>query len=349
VIIDIGTPSEPFPVALDTGSGDLDIPLSSCATCIKTAPNNGYDLSRSSTGSKACPSGCTFSNSYETCDLSDPTAICTISGNFYKDQASLAGLNSVPVVFGGINFQTSNFDQFKVIDGVVGLAGNGGGGNQDVFETLFASGQLDANEFAMCLWPGEKSNATFTLGGADSRLYTGDIMWTNNAQGDEGYNLAISAIEVGGTAVKHTQNTVAVLDSGTNILLLVENQYEALEEIFTANCSNNPLVGICTGVGKNGTLFEGGCYDLTAAEMAAYPDINFNIDSFQLTIKPSDYLVYRDDINTKCLGILSTGTAAQGGIFIIGDTVMQEYYSIFDNTNNKIGFAPVNKQMCGNI
>ena len=75
-----------------------------------TPPNNQYDASASSTSSSAFPY--VFSNSYQTCDLKNPTAACTISGRLHKDQVTPAGLGPVEVEFGAISKQTSNFDQF---------------------------------------------------------------------------------------------------------------------------------------------------------------------------------------------------------------------------------------------
>ena len=71
-----------------------------------------------------------FSNSYQTCDLKDPTAVCTISGKLYKDQVSLAGIGPVEVQLGSISKQTTNFDQFAEIGGVMGFTG---GGSENVF------------------------------------------------------------------------------------------------------------------------------------------------------------------------------------------------------------------------
>ena len=80
-----------------------------------------YDSLASSSSKPEAPF--VFSNTYQTCDLTDPTAPCTISGKLYSDQVSMAGLGPVKMVLGSIEKQTSNFDQFKVIDGVMGFTG----------------------------------------------------------------------------------------------------------------------------------------------------------------------------------------------------------------------------------
>ena len=80
--VQVGTPPKDFPVAIDSGSGDLDISGKGCSGCPTASPNNQYDSSESSTASAAFPY--VFSNSYQTCDLKQPTAVCTISENFSK-------------------------------------------------------------------------------------------------------------------------------------------------------------------------------------------------------------------------------------------------------------------------
>ena len=55
----------------------------------------------------------------------------------YSDQVSLAGIGPVEVELGSIQSQTSNFDQFKEIDGVVGFTM---GGKSNVFAQLVDAG-----------------------------------------------------------------------------------------------------------------------------------------------------------------------------------------------------------------
>ena len=59
--------------------------------------------------------------SYQTCDLSDPSAPCEITGSNYMEAVSVGGLGPVKVNLGAITAQSANFDQFKKIDGVIGL------------------------------------------------------------------------------------------------------------------------------------------------------------------------------------------------------------------------------------
>jgi hypothetical protein len=162
--VEIGTPAVKFPVAIDSGSGDLDVSGAKCEGCVTTPPNVAYDSSMSTTAKRVFPF--TFSNSYQTCDLQDPTAVCTISGGLFTDQVSLAGFGPVEVTLGSIEKQTSNFDQFKEIDGVMGFTS---GTKKNVFASLVAAGKI-ANVWSMCMRRGSVSNGTITIGGVDPRL-----------------------------------------------------------------------------------------------------------------------------------------------------------------------------------
>ena len=154
-MVQVGTPPVDFPVCIDSGSGDLDISGKGCDGCPTKAPNNAYDPAASSSAKKQL---FPFSNSYQTCDLKNPTAVCTISGPTYKDQVSLAGFGPVEVTIGDIQKQTANFDQFHEIGGVMGFTQ---GGKKDVF----ASG--GGKQVRQCMGNlhggGPKSNGTRPL------------------------------------------------------------------------------------------------------------------------------------------------------------------------------------------
>merc|ERR1719163_656871 len=152
--IDIGTPAQKFPVAIDSGSFTLNVPTKGCQGCITKAPNNQYDASASSTSQSypcsfggcsvgSCSNGqCSYSNTYETCDPTDPSQPCSISGPFYSDVVSWGEAGPVNVTFGGISDQTAGFYQFATVDGVCGMASPSG--SQSVFGQLVAQGAVPA-------------------------------------------------------------------------------------------------------------------------------------------------------------------------------------------------------------
>ena len=310
--VQVGTPAVDFPVAIDSGSGDLDISGAGCQGCPTASPNRAYDHTQSKSSKAVFPY--VFSNSYQTCDLKNPTAVCTISGKVYNDQVSLAGIGPTTVKVGSIEKQTDNFDQFKVIGGVMGFTS---GGNEDVFQSLVAAGKCD-NVWALCMFEGSKSNGTITIGGVDARLSVdGKVDYVDDV-GFGFHSVQVESITVtdnGGSNKTVTSNipvnSAAILDTGTNILLAPTSVMTSLQ---SSMCSDSSL-------SKCNALWQNECVELTKEEVDAYPSLTMNLDGTSLAMSSRDYLLLGSPLATKadqyCLGIRDGGSAGGSG-FIIG-------------------------------
>jgi hypothetical protein len=108
------------------------------------------------------------------------------------------------------------------------------------------------------------------------------------------------------------------------------------------------LHGICD-VPAGQTWFDNVCLDFTQEQIDMFPNITMSVQGIELTMTPRNYILLNYGVNYKpgqsCLGIDNTGT---GGLFIVGDTLLENYYVVFDQQNTRIGWAPVSSQ-CGNI
>ena len=91
-------------------------------------------------------------------------------------------------------------------------------------------------------------------------------------------------------------------------------------------------------------FFAQQCFSLTEAEAAAYPDLTLHLDrGVELHMTWKDYLLQSSPAGQP--GQYCFGLSDGGEFFIIGDTVMQNYYLVF--TETEVGWGPVNKQTCG--
>ena len=90
----------------------------------------------------------------------------------------------------------------------------------------------------MCLHKGTTSNGTFTVGGLDSRLYTGQFQWAKNV-GAVLYEMPLAGITVNGKAVACSRKT-AILDSGTNVLLVPTPIYTSITAELSVRHGNTP-------------------------------------------------------------------------------------------------------------
>jgi hypothetical protein len=353
----VGTPGVKFPVAIDSGSGDLDIAGANCDGCPTTYPNVAYDHTKSSTSKAVFPYK--FSNSYQTCDLQDPTAVCTISGDLYSDTVTLAGLGPVTIDLGSITKQTSNFDQFKVIGGVMGFTM---GLKKNVFASLVEAGK-SANVWAMCMNDGSKSNGTITIGGVDDRFVaTGKKVEyvKDSGRGFHGVTVVSITLSPAAGASGRTEiptrvaapdasipvNENAILDTGTNILLLPKRLIQAIE---TSMCTG-AIEATCKKL--FGQTAPSNCASLTSAQVDAFPSMTLNLENgVDLHMTSRDYILQGSPTcpaGEWALGIRDGGSAGGSG-FIIGDTTMRNYYLVFDLAQEQIGWGPVNRATCGSV
>eukprot|EP00948_MAST-09A_sp_MAST-9A-sp1_P000806 g806.t1 len=167
-----------------------------------------------------------------------------------------------------------------------------------------------------------EGHGKLTVGGIDNTLYTGSMTWTPLVF-DISLSVAVKGMSVGGTSVK-MDATEAVLDSGTTALLLPGNLYSALQSSFSS-------------VPGASDLFAGKCAPVDASE---WPTITMQLDGIALNLAPEHYLVPEEGAaeGTYCLGILNTGRGLES-MFIIGDTIMSQYYIVYDRKASRVGWA----------
>jgi len=281
--------------------------------------------------------------------LSDPTQTCTVTGPLYTDVFTIAGL-STKVTFGTIAYQTSNFQQFDVIDGVMGVAYQPVSGfNATPVLQQLVNANLMKNIFALCL---QNEGGLFTLGGIDSSLYIGQISYVPLVNGLNHYNfqmqdLRVNNITLNVSSVIYNQVDMAI-DTGTNGMIIPTPAYVKMKEFFLKFCQDDIfLTGICN-ISQNETLFDGYCFSMTDSDIKMFPPIQVVLQGefvTQLVVLQMDgfqYLVPETQGN-YCFGIQNSGYP---GLTLIGDINMKPYYTIFDRINSRVGFAKVNTQNC---
>ena len=229
----------------------------------------------------------------------------------------------------------------------------------------------DIKVWAICFHEGSTSNGTLTVGGVDDRLASGIINYVAdagvNANGDGFHSVNVHAVVLGSNTSSAAPSAVriptrsasrssvapsdlpqaAILDTGTNILLLPDYLIASLE---SSMCADESLVGCSDLWMANG---GSGCVSLNDEEVAAYPPLSLELDGgLMLDMTADDYLLLGSPLaepgsGQYCLGI-KVGDASYGG-FIIGDTTMRHYYLVFDYTNRQIGWGDVNTGTCGSV
>jgi hypothetical protein len=282
--------------------------------------------------------------------MTDPDQTCTVSGLVYIDKFNLAGLTGTTTL-GTITYQTPNFVQFQVVDGVMGFACESQWNVPTPLQDLVNNGKI-RNQFSYCM-DQNGQGGIFTVGGADPKYYLGDFQWTPfNGDGTGLYSVNLNDIHVGATSLgvppiiyNNPDYAGTVIDSGTNVLLLPSIPFVAMKSTFRSLCSTTNLYGVC-GSNATNTIFDNGlCFPMTEAQRAEYPPLTLTFaPDTKVQMSYKEYIIeFVPGSGQWCLGVINTGPT---GFTIIGDTTMAPYTLLYDREQNRLGFAKVNPDTC---
>ena len=157
------------------------------------------------------------------------------------------------------------------------------------------------------------------LGAANPARYTGSITWVP-VSSPVYWSVVHTSIKYGTTTI--TGGSRAIIDTGTSLIIgptLVINKLHLLMKA-TYNISY-------------------GLYAVACSRVATLPTITFNFGGKLLSLTSSQYIM---NLNGSCFSTFSPGdlTNDEGlAAWIIGDVLQRPYYTIYDVTNRRVGFA----------
>ncbi|KAG8856314.1 Type I transmembrane sorting receptor [Tulasnella sp. 330] len=312
--VSIGTPAQGSTVDFDTGSSDLWVPVTGCSTSTCVAP-----IFKTASSSTYKVSSTAFSITY-----ADGTGA---SGKVATDTVTLAGLTVAGQGFGAITKESNGVA--GPMAGLLGLGfpANAASGKTPFFFNLIANGALTSNIFSFYMARNGGTGSELCIGCTDSSKYTGTITYhTLSAAATDGtqyyWNTPASGFTYNGGA--STGSFSAIIDSGTTLIY-----------IPTAAAKN--LYASIPGSKDASSTLGSGTY--------TYP-CSTTLGSIALVIGSNSYALNASDFNA---GPVSSGSSTcVGGIFgddsdpglaTIGDEFIKNWYSVFDYTNNRVGFA----------
>ncbi|KAG9122595.1 Type I transmembrane sorting receptor [Ceratobasidium sp. 392] len=305
--ITIGTPGQSFLIDFDTGSADLWVPSSTC-TSSGCSPHKKYTATSSSTGKKQTG---TFSISY-----GDGS---TASGPIYTDTVTVAGLSATNQYFSPVTSESSSFSSDPE-DGIMGLAFSSISsiGKPTFIESLHSQGKISAPTFAFRL---ATAGSELYLGGVDAAKYTGSITYVSLTS--KTYWLTTGSSSVGSTV---GYSGAMIIDSGTTIIVgptsSVKTWWSKVPN--SAACSTS----VCGTTGYYTYL------------CASPPTVSFTFGGKSFTIPSADFnLGTVDNAGTRCVGAIVGTSGVPDNAWIVGDTLMKQTYTVFDETNGRVGFA----------
>eukprot|EP01118_Nematostelium_gracile_P012832 TRINITY_DN474_c0_g1_i2.p1 TRINITY_DN474_c0_g1~~TRINITY_DN474_c0_g1_i2.p1 ORF type:complete len:269 (-),score=37.24 TRINITY_DN474_c0_g1_i2:201-1007(-) len=197
-----------------------------------------------------------------------------------------------------------------------------------------------------------QSGGAFVLGGYDDFYQTSPFQYTPITH-ELYYMVSLQSIGVDGTQISLSSNVTTIIDSGTTGCIVPPDTFQQLKTNLLSLCNNpNPPSLLCASVNLF-NIDQGQSITFTDDELNQLPPIFFNFAGssgnesivVSVAVPPQVYVMRQPDgpVWAGSFGIFPM--EGMGVDFILGDTFMAAFNTIFDVENKRIGFAPV--QNCG--
>ncbi|XP_070686834.1 gastricsin-like [Pempheris klunzingeri] len=312
--ISIGTPPQSFEVLFDTGSANLWVDSVYCNTQACNT-HKKFNPQQSST----------YSAKGQSFYL--PYGAGSLDGTFGYDTVNVGGIVITNQEIGlstnepGQNFVVAQFD------GILGLSYPtiSAGGETPVMDNMISQNLLSYDMFAFYLSRGGQQGSVLSFGGVDNSLYQGQIYWTP-VTSETYWQIGVDGFEINGQETGWcSQGCQSIVDTGTSTLT-----------------APSQLLGyIMQAIGAQRSQY--GMYMVDCSQINNLPTLSFVISGISLPLPPSAYITqhYQNGYQFCSVDIGPTYLPSRNGqpLWIFGDVFLREYYSVYDRTNNRVGFA----------
>ncbi|KAJ9109262.1 aspartic proteinase precursor [Naganishia friedmannii] len=305
--IGLGTPPQSFKVVLDTGSSNLWVPGASC-TSIACFLHAKYDATASSSYKQ---NGTAFGIQYGS---------GSVEGYISKDTLEIGDLTIKNQLFGEATKEPGLAFAFGKFDGILGLAYDTISVNHipPPFYNMIDQKLLDEPIFSFRLGSSDQDGGECIFGGTDDNAFEGKITYVPIRR--KGYwEVELEKIGFGDEELE-LEGTGAAIDTGTSLIVMPSDVAEMLHKEIGATKSWN------------------GQYQIDCAKIPDLPHFTLHFGGKPYTLKGSDYIL---NAGGTCISSF-TGMdipAPTGPLWIVGDTFLRKYYTVYDLGRNAVGFA----------
>ncbi|KAJ3059257.1 1,3-beta-glucanosyltransferase, partial [Podochytrium sp. JEL0797] len=247
-------------------------------------------------------------------------------------------------------------------DGILGLAFQGGLGAAAAHNTasFFLMSEKAVPNTYFSIWfnqssvstdaqPNDPNGGKLILGGADTTLYNGGFTFlpltayplTDPTFANYFWSVSAASIGVaGGPTISAPAPTYGIVDSGTSLLVI---DTITLDQVVASLNSVSHGANIAFNS-------KDGLYELSCAAAVKLPSIVLNLGhGIPFELAPQDYVM---QLTSSLCALAIQGMDSQPNVptqWILGDTFMAKYYSVFDLGNQQVGFAlAANGKVAGN-
>ena len=258
----------------------------------------------------------------------------SFSGKEYTDKVTFAGLTVAQQSIGVASTSTG----FQGVDGIFGVGPvdltSGTVSNVNTVPTfldnLYKQGSISTESLGVSFRPESGSdtsdtNGELTLGGTDSSKYTGAIQYFPTLKSGSAapyWGISIASFTYGTTTL--ASSATGIVDTGTTLIYIPTTAYNKF--LSAAGGSTDQNSGLA----------------IFSRKPTANFGIKFGTSTFTLT--PAQYLVPTAQYSVfglttgKYYAWINDG-GASGVNTIIGQKFLENYYSVYDTTGGRIGFA----------
>jgi len=318
--ISIGTPAQTFQVIFDTGSSIAWVPGKECESAGCRA-HKKFDCEQSST-CQSTENGMKLA--YGTGQMAgrlDYDKFCFGADDNTLCLEKQAFLESVQEP--GPTFAMAKFD------GLVGMGYDAlaAKGMTTPFSQLMKSDKCEEKVFAFYLNKekneDEKAGGEMTLCGIDSNHYSGELLYVPVSR-KAYWQFTVDSISI--NAEKFSTNFEAIADTGTSLIAGPSDIVERINRAIGAQ--RNPM--------NNQWMID--CKNLDNM-----PVVTFKIGGKPFDLTPEQYVMKVKPIATMDVTLCLSGFAGvdmpQGPMWILGDVFISQYYTVFDQGKDRVGFA----------
>ncbi|KAG0696968.1 aspartic peptidase domain-containing protein, partial [Suillus ampliporus] len=325
-VVSIGTPPQTFNIILDTGSSDLWVATSACASCASTE----FTTSKSSTYQVSGPSiPITYGSG-------------SVNGITSQDTVSFGGFTITKQEFLAVTSTTTGLIDGD-LSGIMGLGFTSISalGTTPFWEALYNASQLAEPLFSFYLERyidqsvmNTAPGGMLTLGGTNSSLYQGSIEYLSLTGPQSYWLLNVNSVSVQGKSISvPSSSALAAIDTGTTLI--------AAPSSVTANIYAQ-IPGSVALTGEYAGLYAFPCTANVAVTMS-FGGTDWAINPLDMNVGVVPTSVVASTTQMCAGGIFDVGSSIGSGsnvpTWIIGDTFLKNVYTVFRANPAAVGFA----------
>ncbi|GFN84852.1 cathepsin d, partial [Plakobranchus ocellatus] len=317
----IGTPGQEFYVAIDTKTPITWVPSIHSPSKPKfrffTRTSKEYNNESSSTYT---PNGKPFEVDY---------GPGQVSGYYSQDNMIIGGATIHNQVFGEAIIKPKMFAD-SINDGIFGMGFSGINAGEDVtiVDNMFSQGLLPAPVFSTYFnrYGSNGSDSMLTLGGTNSKYYTGDFTFIDLSRPDR-WQFEIERIQV---PMDHLVacwfKCQAVIDTSSSLIIGPSFDVDRMNKRLGAKpLERDPKL-----------------YTFERSQLDSLPNLEFIVNGQTLRMTGKDYAnqIPGPHPNQYFSGIVGKNfKSEETPVWILGLSFLRTYYTQFDKGNRRIGFA----------